>query len=372
MKFKIISLLVAATLFLCFLSGCASSDKSEALPQENNTIAPDYSENKGAVSENDSGTGYSPEINPDIPQVSGKKIIYTANMVIEVDNVKDAIEEISVAAAGLGGFISGSDYQNRDRVAGTITIRIPPDKLGDLSARIGGLGKVLSNNLSSQDITMQYVDISSRLANAEAQETQLLAIMNKATEITDILAVRTELNLVQQEIEVYKGQLRYFDNMVDFSTVTVNLTEIYIPESPESDPDRGILARWNLGYIGTNIVKGFKNSLTFVVNALGFILILLSNVLVPLLIFGAIIYAIIFIVKRLKKRFGKAPKQAPQRGYVYPAGYTPPMVNMPPTGQVSPTGSMPPAGHMPPLAQTPPTNTAPVPPTATPPKQDGK
>lgn len=342
MKTKILSLLVTATLLLCLLSGCASDETAGASPQDDYAIAPDFSENKEVVSDADPGRGYVPEVNPDVPESSGKKIIYTASLAIEVENVKDAMEEISSAVSGLGGFVSGSDYQNRDRVSGTITVRIPPEKLGELSAKIGGLGKILSNNLSSQDITMQYVDISSRLANAEAQEEQLLDIMEKATEIADILAVRSELNIVQQEIEVYKGQLRYFDNMVDFSTVTVSLTEIYVPKSPEAEADKGILARWDLDYIGTNITKGFKNSLSFVVNAFGFILILLSYLLVPLLIIGAIVFVIVFIVKRIKKHSRKASKQAPPRGYNPPAMQSPSTGQTPPAGQVSPPVSAPP------------------------------
>ena len=342
MKTKVLSLLVTATMLLCLLSGCAAEQTSSASPQDDYAISPEYSENKEGESATDSDRSYVPDVNPDVPEVSGKKIIYTANMAIEVENVKDAMEEISSAAAVLGGFVSGSDYQNRDRISGTITIRIPPEKLGELSTRIGGLGKILSNNLSSEDITMQYVDISSRLANAEAQEKQLLDIMEQATEIADILAVRSELNIVQQEIEVYKGQLRYFDNMVDFSTVTVSLTEIFVPKSPEAEADKGILARWDLEYIGTNITKGFKNSLTFVVNAFGFILILLSYILVPLLIVGAIVFVIVLIVKRIKKNSLKSVKRAPSRGYTPPTVQAPSIKQTPPAGQDPPPVSAPP------------------------------
>ncbi len=329
MKTKVISLVIAATMLLFLISGCAAAEMAAEVARDDSGVAPEYADENKTISEEDSGSAYAPDLNSDVPQNSGKKIIYTANIAVEVESVKDAMETISSAAAELGGFVAGSDYRNDNRISGTISVRIPPEKLGELSSRIGGLGKILSNNLTSQDVTMQYVDISSRLANAEAQEAQLLEIMERATEIADVLAIRTELNTVQQEIEVYKGQLRYFDNMVDFSTVTVFLSEIYVPKSPEAEADKGILARWDLDYIGTNVSKGFKNSLTFVGNALGFILILLSYLLVPLLLIGAIVFGIIFITKRIKKHFRKSPKQTA------PYGYTPPIIQSPPVGQVS-------------------------------------
>jgi len=303
MRKKILSLLVVSVLILCVLAGCAAKESSSAAPGKN------YADGKApaedSVSDEDSSgrkDSFAPDMNTGNPESSGKKIIYTASISIEVESVRDAMEEISAAASAMDGYIAGSDYRNDDRVSGTVTIRIPPERLAELSEKIDELGKILSNNLSSQDVTQQYVDLNSRLKNAQAQEKQLLAIMEKATEITDILAVRAELSTVQQEIEVYKGQLRYYDNMVDFSTVTISLIEIYIPESPEASKDKGLLARWGFDYIGANVEKGFKNSLTFVVNAFGFILILLSNLLIPLLIIGTVILIIVLITKKVNKR----------------------------------------------------------------------
>ncbi len=337
MKMKIFSLLAATAMVLCIAAGCASSDSPFDASKGNYTEGQPPAYDGIADEDNaDRKDSFAPDVNPGNPEGSGKKMIYTAYISIEVSNVTDAMDVITSAASELGGFVSGSEYRNDSRVSGSITVRIPPDKLGELSNQIDGLGKILSNNLSSQDVTLQYVDLDSRLKNAEAQEKQLLTILEKASEITDILAVRTELGIIQQEIEVYKGQLRYLDNMVDFSTVTVSLTEIYIPESPEADADKGLLARWGMDYIGANIAKGFKNSLTFIVNAFGFILILLSYLLVPLLIVGTIIFVIVFIAKKMNKRSGKAGnKSAPSGSSPTPGGTTSPT----PGGSTAPANS---------------------------------
>jgi hypothetical protein len=338
---KFLTVLISIVLSLGMIAGCASSDKTEVRTDTDSNFA--QSPGDVAKPTADEAGSFAPDVDPGSAEPSGKKIIYTANISIEVSDVRASIEQISDAVASLGGYVAGSNFNDRDdRVSGSITVRIPPGKLDEISDRIEDMGKVLTNNLSSQDVTYDYVDLDARLKNAQAQEKQLLAIMEQATLIEDILAVRSELGRVQQEIEVLKGQLRYLDNMVDFSTVTVALTQTYVPKSPEADADEGLLARWDLSYIGTGISKGFRNSLTFVVNAFGFLFILISNILVPLLIFGAIVFAIVFIVKRIRKRFGKVSKKAS------PRGYTPPTIQAPSIGQPSPDGPVSPTVSAPP------------------------
>ncbi|NLW88488.1 MAG: DUF4349 domain-containing protein [Clostridiaceae bacterium] len=307
MKKKVFTVIPLFALILSLMAGCSASREAPGLQKEGADANVAYD---GEVSGADDRSGsFTPEIDAGAPQTSGKKIIYTALISVEVNDVKEAMDEITAKVTEFDGYISGSDYYNKDRVAGTVTARIPPGKLSELTEKIGGLGKVLSTKLSSDDVTFQYVDIESRLKSAEAQEKQLLELMEKATEIEGILAVRYELARVQEEIEVYKGQLRYYDNMVDFSTVTIQLTETYVPKSPEADENEGLLARWGFDYIGSNIAKGFKNSITFVTNAFGFILIVLSYALIPLLIIGAFIFAIVFVTRKISKR--KAKKSVP-------------------------------------------------------------
>jgi hypothetical protein len=304
MKNKILSLLAAAIAVGLLLAGCSAKsdavygDRAEAtveMTQAEGIIAPDSDENSA-----------SPSVDLGKVDTSGKKIIYTANIVIEVDDATETIKEISDAASELGGYVSNSTFNRDEDVAsGTITIRIEPEQYVKLTAKIGSLGEVLESSLTSQDVTYDYVDIESRLSNAEAQETQLLAIMDKAVIIEDILKVRTELNTVQQEIEQYKGQLRYMDNMVGYSTVTIRVTEKYVPKEPEVKENEGVLARWSSSYVWKSVVKGFNNSVAFIVNFFSALLIFLSYVLIPVLIIATVVFALLMIIKKVRKTKGK-------------------------------------------------------------------
>lgn len=317
MKIKILSFLAATITVGLILTGCASKsadnyeDRTEAtaaMTQGDGAVAPD-SEEKSA----------SPEVDLGEVDTTGKKIIYTANMVIEVDDATETIKDISAATAELGGYVSNSTFNKNDDIAsGTITIRIQPEQYMQLTARIGTLGEVIESSLSSQDVTYDYVDIESRLANAEAQETQLLAIMDQAVVIEDILKVRTELNIVQQEIEQYKGQLRYMDNMVGYSTVTIRVTEKFVPKAPEVKENEGVIARWSSSYVWKSVVKGFNNSIAFIVNFFSALLIFLSYVLIPVLILVFIVFALFTILKKIRNLRRKKHEKALSSGSAAP------------------------------------------------------
>jgi len=235
---------------------------------------------------------------------SGKKIIYTVNMSLEAADANAAINDISNKAAELGGYVSDSSFNQYDTsVSGSITVRIAPDKLKEFTEHVGTVGKVLSSNMGSQDVTAEYTDAQSRLTNAQAQETQLLAIMAQAVSIKDILSVRVELDTVQSEIESLKGQIRLMDNLVGYSTVTINITQTpAAPVSPEADKNTGLLARWSFDYIWQSVQKGFSNSLSFTVNALGIIFIAISYLIIPVIGVGIVVFAIILLVKHNKKK----------------------------------------------------------------------
>ncbi len=315
-------LIVLALSAILLLSSCAanssyldkSAESKDSIAPHSTTMAGEA--NSAVAPEGNTsaaGNGTAAVIDPGSVQTSDKKIIYTVDMSIEAEDAAAAINQISTETVAAGGYVSDSNYsKSGDIASGYITVRIPPEKLKEFTAKIGTFGTVQSSNMGSQDVTADYVDLESRLTNAKAQEAQMLTIMTQAVKMEDILNVRAQLDSIQEEIEVLKGQLRYYDNLVGYSTVTIRITEpTPAPVSPEEDPNSGLLARWSSGYIWQNVVKGFSNSISFVVNVAGFFVILLSYILLPGLIITAVVMLIVFLVKRAGRRKARA-KQTKQ------------------------------------------------------------
>lgn len=268
------------------------------------TMAPQA--NSAEVSEQDkAGTdGNSlPVIDPGNVAASGKKIIYTVNMAIEAEDAAAAINSITEKTAELGGYVADSQYYEDSRhVSSSITVRIAPEKLKALTELVGTLGKVLSQNLASQDVTAEYTDIQSNLKYALTQETQLMELMKKAVTVDEILKMRRELNTVQQEIEQLKGKIRLMDNQVGYSTLTISIQQ---PPPPavvvEEKPDQGVQF-WGFEAVWQKISRGFSDSLNWTLNAISGILMVLSYVSVPLLLIAAVVLGILLLVKLLSNR----------------------------------------------------------------------
>ncbi len=162
-------------------------------------------------------------------EAAGRMIIYTAQISMEVEDVDAAANQIQSIAEGAGGFIQSVSISGEERKSGVITIRVPQEKFYDVLRRIEKIGNVTNKEISGQDVTEQYIDLEARLKNAEREEERLLAILDQATDVSDMLKVEEELMRVRETIESLKGKLQYLERRVEYSTISVYLEELAKP-----------------------------------------------------------------------------------------------------------------------------------------------
>jgi len=155
--------------------------------------------------------------------------IDTASLVLLVDNVSDSINNIKNVTLGVDGYITNSNiYENGDDlIQGNITIRIPSENFESILNQIKSLAvKVENESTSSDDVTEQIIDIETRIENLEILEEQYRKILKTATKTEDVLKITREINNVRQQIESFEGQLKYINEAVSMSTISVNLKAI--------------------------------------------------------------------------------------------------------------------------------------------------
>lgn len=154
-----------------------------------------------------------------------RMIVRNGNLSLKVADVAAARDQITQLASILGGFVVASSlYSSGDSLAGNISIRVPDEKFDGALAGIRALAaKVDQENTSSQDITQEYIDLESRLKNAQATESQYLNLLSKATTVTDILSIQDKLSQTRQQIEQLKGRMQYLEQTSALSLITVSL-----------------------------------------------------------------------------------------------------------------------------------------------------
>jgi hypothetical protein len=104
-------------------------------------------------------------------------------------------------------------------------IKVPASRFDDLTDGIGrSAGRFL--NVSAEDVSEEFVDLTARVANARRLEERLLELLGTRTgKLQDVLSVERELARVREEIERMEGRLRFLRARAQLSTLSVGLHE---------------------------------------------------------------------------------------------------------------------------------------------------
>lgn len=218
-----------------------------------------------------------------------RKIISTAQLRLEVENVQTAFNKITNITLQQGGFISGSSvYGYEEQKTGQMTVRVPQKNFYNAVDQIEVLGTVKSREIKGQDVTEEFVDVSARLGNLQKQETRLSEILKMANTVKDVLEVERELERVRGEIERLTGRMNYLEQSIEMSTITVNANE----PAP-------FFEGWGITDALKQAVRGFFNSISG--------LIVFTGNILPIAVYLIVVIFIGIGVKRkiMPKLFGK-------------------------------------------------------------------
>jgi len=238
-----------------------------------------------------------------IPTEKSRKIIQNATVRISVEAPEKAMEEISKEVEKQKGYISGSNktvYTNG--ISATMQIKIPAIALKPFLKFLQTLGKEEAENINTNEITKEYYDTKARLDNAINQKKQFEMILAKAQKIPDLLEVQRQIDSVQERIEQFKGQITLWDQLVDLSTVDIDIRQTQKAQTVEKKPNWNPLSWKDLGLVIKNTWISFANVIVKIVQG---ILIALPIILTLLLLLFFVLWLIRKIVRLGKKSGSK-------------------------------------------------------------------
>ncbi len=240
------------------------------------------------------GMGEAPKSAP--PANIERRIIRNAYLSVETGDYKSSHSAIITLAAKYGGYVVSS-YTNNNADGspnqGNISIRVDSAKLEEALDEIRELGKILNENISSNDITAQYYDIITRLNQYQAQKDRLTELYAKAENISELIQIEGELSRINTEIDLLEGQLRYYTELTDLSGIDVNLTV------PREFREKFNFQGWH--GLGRKISVALMRGVNFVLNITSRALLFITAVLPALLILFLIFLLLRFIIKRRAK-----------------------------------------------------------------------
>lgn len=155
-----------------------------------------------------------------------RKIIRSAALTVEVDDVQSAAEEAKGIVVKVGGFVADAraaeDDAGRQSVA--LQLRVPSPRLEEAVKAFSSLGHVREEQTRGEDVTEQVVDLETRLANARRLEARLLELLGKQTkDLKDLLDAERELARVRESIETMEGRRLMLANRTSLATIDLSL-----------------------------------------------------------------------------------------------------------------------------------------------------
>ena len=267
---------------------------------------------------------------PNQPVSSERMVIRSASMKVSVADPAQSMQAVQALANSLGGYVVNSEVGNTSDNAGvvyttsSITIRVPAEKLDEAMSQIRALAAdaktgVISESVSGQDVTSEYVDSESRLNNLKAAEKQLQELLEKATDLQYTVEIFRELTNIRGQIEVLQGQMKYLKESSQLSAISV----WFVAEASLKPIEIG-------GWKPEGAAREALQALINGAQGLGTFLIWFAIAWLPFLIpLGLIAY---FVIKAISK--GRAKRLADkQKAYYYAQTVQSYPSNQPPTPQ---------------------------------------
>ena len=225
-KQRVAVALVTVLILTCFAGcGAKSAVMEEAADNYYNGL---YDSMNGSASE----TVQDSSKNSGSAGVANQKLVRTMKIEAETNDMDTMLSEMDSRIDSLGGYVEyrslrngGSTATRRYRHA-DMTIRIPADRLDEFVSHIQGETNVVYYNENADDITLRYVATESRVTALETEQQRLMELLAKAEDMSDLLLIEERLTSVRTELEEVTSQMRLYDNMVDYGTVQLTVTEV--------------------------------------------------------------------------------------------------------------------------------------------------
>lgn len=290
---KLLAVLLALSLMLCACGGSTMAENGAAMDKGYDMMAP---EAEGLNKETATTQTTLP---------TNQKLIRKIWLEAETEDMDALLSSVEERIGQLEGYVEARQIRNGSANAGRryryaeLTVRIPADRLDSFVDHVEAASNITSTRETTDDVTLSYVENESRVIALETEQTRLLELLAKAETMNDILQIESRLTDIRSQLEKVKSQLRLYDNLVNYGTVYLNITEVteYTPVTePETMWQRmsaGIRDSWK------DMVEGLEDALVFFVVAL------------PHLLPWAVVAAIVIVLLRARRK-RKAKKTPPK------------------------------------------------------------
>lgn len=218
-----------------------------------------------------------------------RKLIRNVSLTLETKDFSEFTDAFEKEVGLTGGYIeSQSENANRTRGyrSGNYVVRIPADKLDDFLSAVSDISTVLYKSSETEDVTDAYIDVESRIAALETEYDSLLALLEKADSLSDIIKIQDRLSEVRGDLESYKARIKSYDSKIQYSSVTVSVREVEYTSADDKGfwEETGDKIAENFGIVA----DGLRSFAIFIIGSVPFLAVIAVVLAIVLIIVKAV------------------------------------------------------------------------------------
>lgn len=163
----------------------------------------------------------------DVEAAIERKVIKDGRLDVEVSDLAAEKRKLDTLVAKTGAWYAHEQLYNESRqMTYVLIIRIPADRFELFIAAIEqGGGKIIAKSIEARDVTEEYIDLETRLANKRNYMLRYQELLKSARNVKEILEIQENIRQLQEEIESTQGRLQYLSKQVSYSTLTLSISQ---------------------------------------------------------------------------------------------------------------------------------------------------
>ena len=160
-------------------------------------------------------------------EVIKKKIIKDGRLGLQVNDLEKTKMHIDTLLKSYNGYYANERFNNTDwETSYSLNIRIPAENFENFISGIeSGDGEILYKEVDARDVTDQFIDLETRLENKRNYLKRYNDLLRQAKSVKEILEIEEKIRGLEEEIESTTGRLKYLGDLVDYSTLDLNISK---------------------------------------------------------------------------------------------------------------------------------------------------
>ena len=168
----------------------------------------------------------SPMMDGDSPNAVEPRIQINGTLSMQVQDISGSVDKTQILVGQYNGRVTSSHSGDSYNRYANITVLVPKESFYELLSAVKSIAtKVTDENITSNDVTEEFIDVEAKLNVMKQTENRFLSLLSETTNIKEIIDVEKELMRIRGDIDSLEGRIKYLTKTTDNSVLTIYMVE---------------------------------------------------------------------------------------------------------------------------------------------------